>query len=287
MPKNYVHTDYWRRLHERQDLSAVGQSSLTAGLNAWIYRSIGRNLRRFATRHGLASGGGRRMLEVGVGTGYWIPLWTSLGWQVDGCDLVDAAVENLRADHPEGRFWRCDISADTDPLVTSGGLADGPYDLVTATSILLHVTRPKAFRRALANVAAAVAPDGHLLLVEPVLLTKKRQPPYDPQKTSRMRVLRSYVEPLREHGLELVTVEAATVLAANPLEATSRRRLALYQRWWAQVARARHHPWQARLLGPAMYAGDRVLMRTQEAPTAKILLFRRTRPAAPAERATG
>jgi SAM-dependent methyltransferase len=276
MAKKYVHTDYWRSLHERQDLSAVGQSSLTAGLNSWIYRSIGRNLRRFAKRNGLAGGESRRMLEVGVGTGYWVDLWKDLGWRVDGCDLVDAAVERLREQHPGGRFWQSDVSDERGLPANSGGLADDAYDLVTATSILLHVTEPKAFRRALTNLAAVVAPAGHLLLVEPALLIEKRQPPYDPHKTSRMRILRSYVEPLRELGLELVVVEAVTVLAANPLEARSPRRLSAYQWWWRQVARARNHAVLATILGPVMFLGDQILMRTGEAPTAKVLLFRRT-----------
>lgn len=275
MSKKYVPADYWRKLHDRQDLSAVGQSALPADVNSWIYRSIERNLRRFARRHGLADGRTRHMLEVGVGTGYWIDLWEGLGWRVDGCDLVPAAVERLQQQRPADRFWQADVSDERGVLAPSGGIAEDSYDLVTVTSVLLHVTRPKAFRQALANVAAAVAPGGSLLLVEPVLMTTNRQPPFDPAKHSRMRVLRSYAEPLREAGLELVSVEATTVLAANPLEARSPRRLAAYHWWWRQLTRVRERPRLSRVLGPVLYAGDQVLMRTGEAPTSKVLLFRR------------
>jgi SAM-dependent methyltransferase len=273
----YVGSDYWRSLHDRPDLSSVGQADLSGAFNTWIYRTIGRNLRRFARRHGLDDGRSRRMLEVGVGTGYWIDLWEGFGWRVDGCDLVPAAVDRLREKHPGSRFWAADVSAEAGVLGPSGGLADETgYDLVTCTSVLLHVTRPRDFRSALVNVAAAVRPGGHLVLVEPALVTTARQAPYDPNRTSRARVLRSYVGQLAPLGLELVAVEATTVLAANPLEARSPRRLRAYRWWWRQVVRSRRHLWLARVLGPAMYTVDGVLVRTGEAPTSKVLLFRKT-----------
>lgn len=271
----YVHTNYWRDLHAREDLSSVGQSALSGQLNRWIYRTIGRNLRRFARRHGLAKGRSRRMLEVGVGTGYWVEMWQKFGWQVDGCDLVPAAVDKLNAGYPSARFWAADVGSAEGVLASSNGVAEDGYDLVTVTSVLLHVTHPDAFDQALKNVAAAVRPGGHLLLVEPTLVIRTEEPAYDPDATSRARVLRSYVDPLAAQGLELVTVEATTVLAANPLEARSPRRLKTYNQWWAKVSRSRERPVVASLMGVAMYAADGVLIRAGEAPTSKVLLFRR------------
>jgi SAM-dependent methyltransferase len=272
---SYAYKDYWRDLHQREDLTAVGQSSLPAGTNLWIYRSIRRNLRSFVKRHKLTARGTRRMLEVGVGTGYWIDFWRAFGWTVDGCDLVPEAVERLRAAHPEAAFWAADVSSAEGVLKPSDGLAASAYDLVTATSVLLHVTADDAFDRALANVAAAVRPGGYLLLMEPALTLKKKQLPFNPEHSSRARVKKSYVTPLEAAGLELVTIEATTVLAANPLEGGSPRRRALYGRWWRLVTKSRQRPNLARVLGPAMYVGDAVLMRTKEMPTSKLLLFRR------------
>lgn len=271
----YVYKDYWSDLHKRDDLSAVGQSTLPASTNNWIYRTIRRNMRSFAKRHKLLARGTRRMLEVGVGTGYWISFWQDLGWSVDGCDLVPAAVSRLRQAHPTSRFWTADVSSAAGVLAPSDGLAASAYDLVTATSVLLHVTADDTFEQALINVAATVRPAGYLLLMEPALTSKKKQAPFNPAHNSRARVLSSYVEPLRAAGLELVTVEATTVLAANPLEGGSPRRRALYGRWWSLVARSRQRPALARLIGPLMYLGDAMLMRTGEMPTSKLLLFRR------------
>ncbi len=272
---DYSYKDYWRNLHGRQDLSSVGQSALPGDVNTWIYRSIRRNLRRFVRSQGLVATGTGRMLEVGVGTGYWVDFWQDLGWKVDGCDLVPSAVERVRQEHPEGTFWAADVSSPDGVLAAAS--ADG-YDLVTATSVLLHVTADDAFAQALANVAGAVRPGGHLLLVEPVLTIQKKQAPYSPSRSSRARVLRSYRRPLRRLGLELVSVGATTVLAANPLEASSPRKLRLYNSWWSLVGRSRRRPWLARVLGPAMFVLDGLLMRTPEAPTSKVLLFRRPDP---------
>ena len=271
----YKPGEYWRGLHRRTDLSAVGQSGLPGDLNTWIYKSIRRNLRTFARRHKLSPNGPARMLEVGVGSGFWVDFWQRLGWQVDGCDLVPDAVERLREVHPSARFWVADVSSTDGILGASDGLAADGYDLVTATSVLLHVTEDAAFEQALVNVAGAVRPGGHLLLVEPALTIKKKQAPFDPAKHSRARVLRSYEEPLQRLGMELVDVAPTTVLAANPLEAGGPRRRRAYRKWWARVSQAKEHPRRVRWLGPTMYALDWVLMRTGEAPTSKILLFRR------------
>ncbi len=272
---SYSYNDYWRNLHQRKNLSAVGQSALPEGINRWIYRAISRNLRRFARRHNLSATGSRRLLEVGVGTGYWVEFWQKLGWSVHGCDLVPAAVNALKRQYEDAQFWQADVSSHVGLLDQSGGVAADGYDLVTATNVLLHVTEDGAFERALVNVATAVKPGGYLLLVEPALTLSNKQSPYDPVRASRARVLESYSGPLRDLGLELVTVEPTTVLAANPLEASSKKKLSRYKAWWRVVAKSKQQPSRIRWIGPAMYLFDALLMLTKEAPTSKILLFRR------------
>lgn len=190
----YSYKDYWAQLHQREDLSSVGQSTLPGGLNKWIYRSIRLNMRRFVKRHGLTSTGGR-MLEVGVGTGYWLDFWEQHGWQVDGCDLVPLAVERLRAARPSSHFWVADVGSEDGVLAGAPDAPVGGYDLVTVTSVLLHVTDDEAFARALRNVAAAVRPGGHLLLVEPILTHTKKAAPYSPKNASRARVRRASCAP--------------------------------------------------------------------------------------------
>jgi len=266
----YAPSEYWLELHRRDDLSAVGQSALPPEINAWLYRSLARNLRRFLRRHGLDRPPPASVLDVGAGTGYWVEFWRKYGARVDGCDLVPVAAERLTARYGDlGRFWVADVAQ-------PGSLGADRYNLVTCLNVLLHVTDDALFDQALANVAAAVAPGGHLLLAEPILVHEELERPYDPNRHSRARALHRYTEPLTAAGLELAALEGATVLANNPIEAGSPRSMERLQRWWRFVAgKSRANPGSARWLGPVVYLADGVVLRFGAAPSSKFALFRR------------
>ena len=263
---------YWRTLHERDDLSAVGQSALPVALNAWLYRALAGNVRRFVRRHRLDQPPPPRAFDVGSGTGFWVGFWHARGvWQVDGCDLVPAAVERLSARFgPRGdRFTVADI-------VDRSGLPAEPYPLVSVMNVLLHVTADDLFNRALANVARLVAPGGHLVLVEPILRDASYARPATADQHSRARPLAAYRDPLVAAGLELVDLAAAVALANNPVEAGSRAAYARYARWWRWVAAvAKRGPRRAAAVGMLVAAADRIAMATGVAPSSKIALFRR------------
>ncbi len=265
---------YWSSLHERSDLSAVGQSAFPAAINVWLYRIMEGNLRRFLHRYDLLRPRPARAFDVGTGTGYWVRMWRSLGVSmVDGCDLVPAAVERMRRETAEaqaaGNFVVADISV-------PGSLPDVEYPLVSCLNVLLHITDDPAFERALRHLADLVAPGGVLILAEPILLDAAYQRPRDPAQHSRARPLERYRSPLESAGLQLVDVRAATVLAGNPMEAASAKGFARYQRWWHFVARwSKRGAGHARWLGPLLFAADRLAMETGAAPSTKFALFRR------------
>lgn len=268
----YDPRDHWSRLHARGDLSSVGQSGLPADLNAWLYRALERRVRWFVRRH-RATEGVSAAFDVGAGTGYWVRVWHDLGVRrVDGCDLVPAAVSRLEAEFGArgDRFVAADIGA-PDP-----GLPAGPYGLVSVMNVLLHLTDDEAFRRALTSIAALVAPDGRLLLVEPILLNPAYERPSTETQASRARTFAAYRDPLLAAGLELVELRGAVAMANNPIEAGSRAAYDRLLRWWRWVARrAKTSPRSIRWIGPLMLALDRVVLATGAAPSSKIVLFRR------------
>lgn len=269
---SYDPRDHWARLHARGDLSSVGQSGLPADLNAWLYKALERRVRWFVRRYH-ALDGMRSVFDVGSGTGYWVRVWHDMGVpRVDGCDLVPAAVERLETEFGArgDRFVAADIGA-PDP-----GLPAGPYGLVSVMNVLLHLTDDEAFRRALANIAALVAPGGRLILVEPILVDPTYERPATETQTSRARVFAAYRDPLRAAGLELVELRGALAMANNPIEAGSRAAYDRYLRWWRWVARrAKSSPRSIRWLGPLMLVLDRLALATGAAPSSKIVLFRR------------
>lgn len=268
----YSPSDYWQQLHRRDDLSAVGQSALPAGINGWLYRTLARNHARFLRRHRLDRPLPGRVFDVGAGTGFWVAWWRARGVpRVDGCDLVAEAVDRLNArfGSERGQVRVADI---TDPA----GLGPETYDLVSCHNVLLHVTDDSLFRRALANVAALVAPGGSLVLTEPILLHPEYERPYDPDRHSRARTLAAYREPLEAAGLDLVALEAATVLGNNPIEAGSPAAMARFTRWWRFVARrSKEDPGSAAWLGRLIYHLDPIALRTGAAPSSKFAAFRR------------
>jgi SAM-dependent methyltransferase len=270
----YSASDYWTELHERDDLSAVGQSALPAAFNEWLYRILARNLRAFLRGQGLVTPPPARIFEAGSGTGAWIPFWLDLGVdRVDGCDLVPAAVARLTERFGgTGQFWVAELGAPGG----SGLKTDERYPLVTVMNVLLHVTDDERFRAALGQLAEIVAPGGALLLVEPILKNAEFARPYDPAVASRARPLSAYAAPCEAAGLELVKVAAATVLANNPIEAGSAAALGRYQWLWRSITRrAKRSPGASRWMGPLLSAADSIAMRTGAAPTSKIAVFRR------------
>jgi len=270
----YSPQEYWQGLHQRAGLSAVGQSALPDAINTWLYRTLQRNLRAFVRRHRVRPAAGDRMLDVGVGKGFWVPFWAGQGWAVDGIALVPSAVEDVLHRFPEGRFWTADVTA-PDALIPPDGVATS-WQLVTCLNVLLHVTQDDRFTDALTRLAGVVAPGGHLLLAEPILTTAGAHAPYDPDKHSRARVLGTYAEPLTAAGLEAVAIEHGTVLANNPIKAGSADAMARYRRWWTWVTgHTKTNPESARWIGPVVSALDRVAMHSRAAPTTKFALFRR------------
>lgn len=263
----YTPSQYWTRLHERRDMSAVGQSGLPSSMNRELYLILARNLRRFLRRHG-ADRIGPTAFEMGAGSGYWVGLWRDLGAQrVDGCDLVPAAVDDLNARFGEGgTFTVADIGTDD--------IAPEKYDFVAVMNVLLHITDDTKFEHALAATARAVKPGGKLLLTEPILFHDRFARPYSAEASSRARPLRRYAEPLEAAGLRLDAVEAGTAIGNNPIEGGSGLAYFLWRgAWVAATAPARIAPAMARVVGPVLYALDPPLMALHAAPSSKFALF--------------
>ena len=110
-----------------------------------------------ADEHVLKPLAGKRAADVGCGAGLVAEPLARLGAAVTG---IDAAPENIAAArlHAEGQGLAIDYRA--------GGVEalDGCYDLITCLEVVEHVADVDAF---LAGLAAALAPDGLMILSTP------------------------------------------------------------------------------------------------------------------------
>src|SRR6478672_3799163 len=98
--------------------------------------------------------GGRRVLEIGVGSGVLVPTLTRRYPEYTGTDLTLApGLDALVAPGCKAEFRRADLLAD-------GDLPEGHYDAVVCFSVLEHIADAEGAARGLAR---ALAPGGTLV----------------------------------------------------------------------------------------------------------------------------
>jgi SAM-dependent methyltransferase len=102
-----------------------------------------------------ANGGGRRLLDFGCGNGLFLRLAHERGFDGYGVDLSPDSIAVAR-EHPASRRAWCG-SPDEVPEIAAGG-----FDVVTAWSVLAHLTDPVAD---IAMLRRLLAPGGVLLLL--------------------------------------------------------------------------------------------------------------------------
>ena len=111
------------------------------------------NAKRYRDLLGDFSGrtSGRRLLDVGAGTGWFVQVAQERGWQSEGIDFAEGSVAYCQ------RFGRNVRRADLYDL-------DEPYDVCTLFELIEHVPHPTAF---LTQAARLVRPGGLLYLTTP------------------------------------------------------------------------------------------------------------------------
>lgn len=187
--KAYRPAEYWQnRLSKDFTLSGVGYQRFGRFYNHWLYRQKGevhaRALADVAVK-------GRRVLDIGCGTGFFVRWFHERGAHVDGVDITQASVDQLSKQFP-GKFRRLDLA--TESLVV-----DAPYDIVNMWDVMYHIVDPAGYRMAMRNIAGALAPGGIFLLTDQFGASEDRQMAAHVVK----RCMATYREMAKELGLEL------------------------------------------------------------------------------------
>ena len=145
-----------QRLSEQFDLRGTGETGLSLAYNKACYR-LRADVLTAALERACMTPNGRRVLDVGCGTGFWTDYYVSRGAHYTGVDIAQVSVDRLAERYNEQRFARADVSE---------GVPGGPYDLVNVFDVLYHITDDARWEAALRHLAAAVAPGGVLLVTD-------------------------------------------------------------------------------------------------------------------------
>lgn len=199
---------YWeRRLSAHFDLAGVGYLDLGETFNRYMYK-----LRAFRLREKLATlditASGRRILDAGSGTGFFLDFWQQLGpASLEGLDITETAVTRLRERHPDLVIHQADLSAHHVPL-------PGPYDIVSAFDVLFHIVDDAGFARALRHLAGTLTPGGHLVLTACFTETPCPQT----SEHYRARTEAEYRAAFEAAGLTLISACPMFVTMNSPLD---------------------------------------------------------------------
>jgi SAM-dependent methyltransferase len=270
-PQYEAHT-YWHQIHAAAaDESAVGYPELATSFNRAMYEVMRRNVSRAISDAGLPRP--ERVLDVGSGTGMWIDYWRRMGArEITGVDLNQIAVRRLRVRYPEHEFLQLDLG-EVDVELPRG------MDVVSAMSVLLHITDDARFEQALRSVLGSVRCGGSIILIEPVIVHRYWGPPFGPESNSKPRPLHDYLRVLADAGFEMTALRPAACLLANVIDTRHNYSFRMLERYWSLLgALVGQRERLGRVVGGLLRAVDlKATHIVRPGTSAKIILARRNR----------
>ncbi|HZU68976.1 MAG TPA: class I SAM-dependent methyltransferase [Ktedonobacteraceae bacterium] len=266
---------YWEQhLQAYPGIKGVGYTSRSTRFLEQQYRSRMRQVELALRQYGLTDLTGRKVLDVGSGTGIWLDFWHRHGVEAAvGLDFAQPSIEALRTQFPDDLIVQADVSKAPLPLPDNMR-----FDLISAFDVLLHIVDPDNFRRAIANLAHHCLPGGWLVISDAIVQGQGYVPERAYAVFNKVRRVDEYREVLAANGFVIDSIRPATVLLGNPLEAPNRLAFLALSAWWKGTGLWGRSNTCSGLIGPGVVKADQVACRLFNgslAPTAKIMFARK------------
>jgi 2-polyprenyl-3-methyl-5-hydroxy-6-metoxy-1,4-benzoquinol methylase len=191
---------YWEERARRFARQGAGLAAVCSyGMPEFHNRAI-QLTQRLALRRWLRIRPGTRVLDVGCGIGRWSRRLAARGAAVTGVDLSPTMIaEAARRAVADGCAAACRFRVGELSTLALGER----FDLVLGVTVLQHVLDPTRLRAGVAALAAHLAPDGRLVLLEaaPLAATGRCDSGIFVARTRQ-----AYLDVFRECGLEVRTV---------------------------------------------------------------------------------
>ena len=203
---------YWSERFARHfNPRGTGHRDYSTSYNRWMYRAKHRALRR-ALRGFQPS----RALDVGSGTGWCVEKLLRAGISVDGCDITEISVTELRRRHGNRgtNFFQLAIGEDSIPR------PDASYELVTALDVMYHIVSREQFEAALTELSRVLRPGGRMIVTDGLTGVNRT-----PAEHVHFRSVDRWRDASASHGLQLREVRPLYRWLSRPREAGPFRRL--------------------------------------------------------------
>ncbi|MFC1828185.1 class I SAM-dependent methyltransferase [Thermodesulfobacteriota bacterium] len=271
----YQPDKYWEdRLTKHFSLRGVGFLNLGLEYNKWLYKTRLRMLGKFIKKHHISTYG-KRILDIGVGTGFYIDFWERQGVRhIAGLDITQKSISELENKYPQHSFIRGDIAEE---------LCFGQkFDIITCFDILFHIVENDKFDQAIRNIKS-FSHRNTWILISDLFLNEYKPPAFHEND----RTLIKYKWVLEANDLQIVDIHPIFYLSSTPVDANAikSKSLQLILRvLWSIVYKVLYYSNHNKLknaggerigfvLGWLLYHVDGIILRfVKTGPSTKLLL---------------
>jgi ubiquinone/menaquinone biosynthesis C-methylase UbiE len=235
--------------------------------NSWLYKARFRAVQRALGKLGIGVSG-KTLIDVGVGSGAWIPFWERCGVsKIVGLDITAASVSVLQKKYPQFKFFRGDICSEL-------FFSQENFDIVTVFDLLFHIVDDKDFHNAVSNLSRLVK-EGGLVLISDGFGNNS----YGPIYHEYHRTLQQYMNELNRIRLQPIHFEPIFFVMTTPICASDTKSGQFLSKSVGTMLRiialiASHQPLSKlnHLIGFSLYLLDSMLYRVvKTGPSLKIL----------------
>lgn len=164
--KGYNAPAYWEDRFRKYGTSirGPGHEGLSEAENERMYREAA-GVFRAICRKEMTDFQTARVLEIGVGTGFYTRLLQELGAQsYTGIDITDVLFSNHAKIFPSYRFRKADITED---------ILAGSFNVIVMIDVMQHIVEKKKLAFAMENLKRSLAPGGIFIVGPLAHVTKK------------------------------------------------------------------------------------------------------------------
>lgn len=200
--------EYWeKRLKQKYTLQGVGFTKLGWYYNFWLYKIrkavFFKQIKPLIHKKHYSS-----VLDIGSGTGFYIPLWQSLNIKkITASDITDYAVAKIKEKYPFADSIPLDVG-----VQINSTMKKKRYTIISAFDILFHIVDNAKYEKAIKNIHQLLETNGLFIFTENLVEG-------DPDnKTHYISRNFEYIEKLlQKTGFKIIKKQPVFIIMNNPI----------------------------------------------------------------------